>query len=73
MNGNSVGLDTQKRTLECPSAWLMGRGLIVEFSTPKSGAWGGPELACWADEEKKLILGTVWGGGINRILCPSGP
>ena len=37
MNGNSVGLDPEKRILGCPSTWLMRIRLIIEFSTPEIG------------------------------------
>ena len=39
-NGNSVGLDPEKRILGCPSAWLIRNSLIIEFSTPKLGGLG---------------------------------
>ena len=39
-NGNSVGLDPEKRILGCPGAWLMRIRLIVEFSTLKLGGVG---------------------------------
>ena len=37
INGNSVGLDPEKRILGCPSAWLIRIRLIIELSTPKLG------------------------------------
>ena len=40
INGNSVGLDPEKRILGCLSARLLRPRLINEFSTPKSGGVG---------------------------------
>ena len=40
LNGNSVGLDPGKGILGCPSAWLMGIRLIIEFSPFKLGGMG---------------------------------
>ena len=40
INGNSVGLDPEKRILGCPSAWLMRTKLMMEFSAPKLGGVG---------------------------------
>ena len=39
---------------------------MIELSTPKLGGGWVPEAPCWAHEMKKLILGTVLGGGDNR-------
>ena len=40
INGNSVGLDTEKHILGCSSAWLMRIRLTIEFSTRKLGVVG---------------------------------
>ena len=73
MNGNSVGLDPEKRILGCPSAWLMRNRLIIELSTPKIGGGGRvPEVPCRAHEVKKNPLSAPFGGGggvAERKFC----
>ena len=39
-NRNSVGLDPEKRILECRSAWLTKIRGVIEFSTLKLGGMG---------------------------------
>ena len=75
MNGESVGLDPEKRILGWPSAWLIGTRLIIEFSSPESG-WGWC-LKCPAGLTRcrnPFLAQFRGGGGMDELkLCRSGP
>ena len=73
MNGNSVGLDPEKRILGCISAWLMRIRLIIELNTPKIGGWVS-EVPCWAVRWRRTHFQHRLGGGVGKKnFCQSGP
>ena len=73
INGNSVGLDPEKRILGCPSTLLIKNKLIIQFSTPKLRGRV-PEVPCRAQEVKKNHFWQHLGGGVDkRKLCRTGP